>query len=74
LLVFKFGKYVFTKQEHGQLSRTIVSFFRFGGVGFAKILTFAAIFINGSFTFYAQQKVSPDKSYASGLRFSAGRS
>jgi hypothetical protein len=42
--------------------------------GFFKILTFAPIFIKGSFTFYAKQKVSSDKSNASDIRFSAGGS
>ncbi len=42
--------------------------------GFAKFLTFAASNINGSFTFYAKQKVSSNKSNAGDLRLSTGGS
>jgi hypothetical protein len=42
--------------------------------GFSKFLTFAPIFIKGSFTFYAQQKVSSNKSNAGDIRFSTGGS
>ena len=48
--------------------------FKFSVSGFAKFLTFAASNINGSFTFYAKQKVSSDKSNAGDLRLSTGRS
>jgi hypothetical protein len=47
---------------------------KFSIKGFAKFLTFAPQIINGSFTSYANQKVSSYKSNAGDLRLSTGGS
>jgi len=51
-----------------------ICFCKFPVYGFVKFLTFAPLIINGSFTSYAKQKVSSDKSNAGDLRLSAGGS